>query len=298
MTSSCDSAPTITVPALRPPADGQPLIAFTIDVEDWYQSCVDFDAPITSRVVRNTERVLEVLDEHCIKATFFVQGRVAETFPALVRRIIAEGHEVQSHGFSHRPLHRMSRWDLRNELDRARKTVEDAAGAQVTAFRAQDFSVLAGNLWAVDILAAVGFEVDSSIFPMKAGRYGIAGWEVAPHYVETPHHGRILEVPVAIWTMGRWRVPVAGGGYWRLIPASVLVRALRGIVATPRPAIVYCHPYEFNSAELDDYRGTVGSTLRVSQGFGRRSFARRVKTLFEQLPFGRFDQVLKGWGLM
>jgi len=292
-----DPPPAITVPDLRRPAGGEPTSAFTIDVEDWYQSCVDFDAPITSRVVRNTERILEVLDEHGVKGTFFVQGRVAETFPGLVRRIDAEGHEVQSHGYSHRPLHRMTRVELRDELKLARTTVEDASGTRVTAFRAQDFSVFADNLWAVDLLASAGFETDSSIFPMRMPRYGIAGWELAPHYLETRDGGRLLEVPVAIWAKGRWRVPVAGGGYWRVLPAPLLLSALRGIVAAPRPVVVYCHPYEFNARELDDYRGIVRSRVLVSQRLGRRSSVPRVATLFDGLRFGRFDEVLNAWGL-
>jgi len=159
---------------LRPPPGGEhPRHAFTVDVEDWYQSCVDYDAPITERVVRNVERILEILDEYSVKGTFFVQGRVAETFPALVSSLVAEGHEVQAHGYSHRPLFAMSRAELREELERAKQTVEDAGGTTVTAFRAQDFSILERNLWALETLAQVGYKIDSSIFPMRSRHYGI-----------------------------------------------------------------------------------------------------------------------------
>src|SRR5215203_1563980 len=102
------------------------LSAFTVDVEDWYQSCVDLDAPITERVVRNVDRILEVLDAAGVKGTFFVQGRVAETFPAMVATLASEGHEIQSHGHSHRALYTMNRNELRQELEFARKSVEDA----------------------------------------------------------------------------------------------------------------------------------------------------------------------------
>ena len=281
---------------LAHPANGGPVAAFTVDVEDWYQSCIDFDAPITSLVVANVDRILDVLDERETKGTFFVQGRVAETFPGLVARLVAEGHEVQSHGYSHRPLFAMNHKELRDELERARKTVEDAAGTAVTAFRAQDFSIREDNLWALDVLADVGFEVDSSIFPMRAQRYGISGWEVAPHSLAVAGGGRILEVPVAVLAGRRWRLPVAGGGYFRLLPAPLLTRALAAIVRAGRPPIVYCHPYEFNARELEAYRGRLPTKLLVSQTAGRRSFAGRVRTLLDALPFGRFDDVLRGWG--
>lgn len=282
-------------PLTRPAATA--LSAFTVDVEDWYQSCVDFDAPITERVVRNVDTMLQLLDECRVKGTFFVQGRVAETFPTLPARLVAEGHEVQSHGYSHRPLFEMTRAQLRDELERARATVEDASGTPVTSFRAQDFSVVRDNLWAVDVLAEVGFEVDSSIFPMRAGRYGIGGWPVAPHFLAAENGARILEVPVAIWARGSLRFPVAGGGYFRVLPRTVLERGLRSIVAAGRPAILYCHPYEFNAHELADYRGQVPRRLRLSQNLGRQSFPGRIRKLLGALPFGRFDHVLAAWGL-
>lgn len=283
--------------ALQRPDDGGPLAAFTVDVEDWYQSCVDFDAPISERVVRNVERVLAVLDESDTKGTFFVQGLVAERFPNLIETLVAEGHEVQSHGYSHRPLFEMDRQELREEFERARKTVEDASGQAVTAFRAQDFSIRADNLWALEVLVDAGFRIDSSIFPLRTRRYGIPGWEVAPHYLTLATGARLLEVPVAIWARERMRLPVAGGGYFRVLPRPVLERALRTIVAENRPAVVYCHPYEFNARELDEYREQIARQLRWSQSFGRGRFVERVRSLLKSMPFGRFDETLAAWGL-
>lgn len=297
MTSSSPETPREpTLAPLTRPA-GRGLSAFTVDVEDWYQSCIDFDAPITERVVKNVDTILELLDECGVKGTFFVQGLVAETFPKLPALLVSEGHEVQSHGYSHRPLFEMTRTQLRHELERARATVEDASGTRVTAFRAQDFSVVRENLWAVDVMAEVGFEVDSSIFPMRAGRYGIAGWPVAPHFLHTDNGGRILEVPVAVLGQGRWRFPVAGGGYFRVLPRAFLERGLRSIVDSGRPAVVYCHPYEFSTQELSDYRGRVSRRIRLSQNLGRASFPGRLRKLLGALRFGRFDDVLAAWGL-
>jgi polysaccharide deacetylase family protein (PEP-CTERM system associated) len=282
---------------LTPPTDSAlPRNAFTVDVEDWYQSCFDYDAPISERVVRNIDRILTVLDECGVKGSFFVQGKVAEAFPTLVSSLVAEDHEVQSHGYSHKPLFSMSRAELRDELERAKKTVEDASGTAVKAFRAQDFSIMASNLWSLETLADVGFEVDSSIFPMRARRYGIVDWPVEPHHVVLGGGARILEVPVAIWSLGRIRVPVAGGGYLRVLPRQLIEAGLRSIAEAGRPAIIYCHPYEFNSDELAEYPG-VPRRLRFSQGIRRRSYTKRVRSLLSSPGFGRFTDVLEAWGL-
>jgi polysaccharide deacetylase family protein (PEP-CTERM system associated) len=290
-----DFRPRLTKVPLSRPSATQPLAAFTVDVEDWYQSCFDYDAPISERVLRNTDRVLSILDECGVKGTFFVQGRVAETFPKLLESLVAEGHEVQCHGYSHRPLFSLDRRGLRNELERSRKTVEDACGMAVDAFRAQDFSVLRQNLWALDVIAEVGFTVDSSIFPMRTRRYGISGWELSPHYLTLSNGTALLEVPVAVWEFKRMRLPLAGGGYFRFLPQPLLEHGLRAIVASGRPVVVYCHPYEFNPQELAEFRTEVSFRRRFSQGYGRRSSTQRVKGLLETLPFGRLDQVLAAW---
>jgi len=273
------------------------LCAFTVDVEDWYQSCIDYDAPITERVVNNTERILAILDRHNIKATFFVQGRVAETFPHLLQHLVAEGHEIQSHGYSHRPVNKMDRKELRLELDLARKTVEDACGVRVTAFRAPDFTVNRENIWALEVLVETGFKVDSSIFPIKTRRYGISGYPTVPHWIQLPNGTGIMEVPVAIWSSGKIRIPVAGGGYIRLIPGILLERFFSSMM-TRQPVIVYCHPYEFNVHELEEYyRMNVSKIFLFTQGIGRSFQGRKINNLLQRLPFGRFDQVLEKWRL-
>ena len=276
----------------------RPVCAFTIDVEDWYQSSIDFDAPITERVVRNVDRVLGLLDDCRVKATFFVQGRVAETFPQMLQCLVKEGHEIQSHGYSHRPLLQMNRKELRMELDRARKTVEDACGVHVSAFRAPDFSIHLENIWALEVLQEAGFRIDSSIFPIRTRRYGISGWEVAPHLIRFQSGAEILEVPVSIWVMRGIRLSIAGGGYFRLLPLSLLKSGLHSILDSQRPAVVYCHPYEFNDSELNSYRSEVSPFFRFSQGVGRTRFVELVRNLLHAFPFGRFDHVLEEWGIV
>lgn len=282
------------VTLVRPAGDG-PCHAFTVDVEDWYQSCLDYDAPISERVLRNMERVLRVLDDARVKATFFVQGRVAETFPSLVAELVDAGHEVQAHGYSHRPLHAMSPPALRDELERAKAAVEDAAGTPVTAFRAQDFSVLERNLWALETMAEVGYEIDSSIFPMRSRHYGIAGWPLEPHRLVLGSGTSLLEIPVAVDVVGRMRVPVAGGGYLRLLPQRLVEAGLRSVAAS-RPVVVYCHPYEFNPDELAEYPNAPRA-FRFAQGLGRGRFAERAAALLRALPFGRLADTVDRWRL-
>ena len=188
-------------------AAGAPRHAFTVDVEDWYQSCLDYDAPITDRVVAqrrpDPRRPRRVRRERRRSSS---RDGSRRRFPNLVASLVAQGHEVQSHGYSHRPLYSMDRAELRDELERAKKTVEDAAGTAVTAFRAQDFSILSRNLWALETLADVGFEVDSSIFPMRSRHYGIANWRARAALPRRPRRRAHPRGP------GRDLVVLAGSG--------------------------------------------------------------------------------------
>jgi polysaccharide deacetylase family protein (PEP-CTERM system associated) len=284
--------------AARQPKSPAPLCAFTVDVEDWYQSSVDYDAPISERVLRNCDRLLALLDQCGVKATFFVQGLVAEAFPGLVRTFLEQGHEVQSHGYSHRPLFAMSRLELQRELEFARKTVEDAVGVEVTMFRAQDFSIVRANIWALELVAAAGFKVDSSVFPIRTKRYGISGWPAGPARGRLQSGAVLLEVPVAVLQCGGAWLPVAGGGYFRLLPQAFLAWALASITASGRPAIVYCHPYEIAPEEIDEFKGQASPLFLLSQRLGREHFAARIKHLFNSLSFGRMDSVLSNWSIV
>ena len=282
--------PRTTVPALA-----GPLAAFTVDVEDWYQSSFDFDAPISPRVVENVRRLVEILDERGLKGTFFVQGLVARRFPAVIRGLAEAGHEVQSHGHTHRPLYAMDRDALRTELRAAKQSVEDAIGAPITSFRAADFSIVRENLWALEILAEEGFRVDSSVFPIRTRRYGVDGWNAAPQRLEFASRS-LLEVPVLVWETGPFRLPAGGGGYFRLLPLPLLVAALRSSISRGRPPVLYFHPYEFNEAELDAFRERVPWKTRLHQGLGRKALARRVCGVLDRVSFGRLDAVLATWG--
>lgn len=271
------------------------LCAFTVDVEDWYQSCIDFDAPITELVKRNTHKILELLDETRVRGTFFVQGMVAERFPELVREIAAEGHDVQSHGYSHRPLTSMNESEFRTEMELARRTVEDACGRLVNAFRAPDFTISQRNLWMLEVLAEMGFRVDSSIFPHKTRRYGISGWSRKPQRVFFENGTNLLEVPVAVWSKWGCNMPVAGGGYFRLFPHKLIESMFARVLRDGVPIVVYCHPYEFNAGEVYIHKSNVSLAYKLHQNIGRRSIPEKLRALFNRYAFGGLDDLLQAW---
>ena len=152
----------------------------SIDVEDWPQSSWDRDLPITQRAADNTRRLLELLDRAGVRATMFVLGKLAERFPELVREIHAAGHEVGSHGYGHVEIFKQARGEFAADLKRSKEFLEQTIGERVRGFRAPDFSIVRGSLWALEELAEQGFEYDSSIFPVKRSRYGIPDWPLSP----------------------------------------------------------------------------------------------------------------------
>lgn len=245
-----------------------PLV-ITLDVEDWPQSTWDRSLPITQRSSDNTERVLDLLAAHRKSATLFVLGKFAERFPALVRRMHADGHEVASHGYGHVEIFKQSRDEFHEDVSRAKKIVEDITGAQVTGYRAPDFSVVKSTLWALDVLAEAGFQYDSSIYPIAHSRYGIASWPSEPSTVVLPSGRSIVELPIATISLFGRRWPVGGGGYHRLLPWPLIAWAIRRRTAAGGPFVAYCHPYEFDPGEFAALEIRLPLSVRLHQGLGR-----------------------------
>ncbi len=271
------------------------LHAFSIDVEDWYQSSYDFNAPISEVCIYNTRYVLDFLSLFNIKGTFFIQGMVARLYPFLVKEIHEKGHEVQSHGFSHRPINKMRPAEFKRELTETNKYIEDITGKPVTGFRAPDFSIDRDSFWAFDVMYQCGIRYDSSIFPLKTKRYGINGFEAGYSLIKTPS-GTIEELPVSVlelsWPKGR-KIPVGGGGYFRLLPSWFLKYCLRKLEEQKLSFVIYCHPYEFNPNEWEQILRHVSGYRRLHQGVGRKGFQRKVTQLFESGNFGTMSEVLK-----
>lgn len=233
------------------------LAAFSFDIEDWYHSQLipaDGRGPGTSvSVVRaGTERILEQLARHGVRSTFFVLGEVIRDHPDLVRRMIAEGHEIGCHGMHHRPLWASGREEFRDELRQFRAIVREHLGdVPVTGFRAPTFSIDRRTAWALEVLAEEGFDYDSSIFPAKVRMYGVPDAPVGiyrPARADLARHdpqGRLVEFPVAIARWGPFRLPVGGGFYLRALPFGVFRWSLDHILRT-RPFSLYLHPREAN----------------------------------------------------
>ena len=230
--------------------------ALTFDVEEYFHAeafsaVVRAEAwdDLETRVVEYTDRILDLIDRAGVRATFFVLGWVAERHPRLVREIAALGHEVACHGHAHRMIHRQRRGEFAADVHRAKGVLENITGQPVHGYRAPTFSITRETLWGLEVLAEAGFRYDSSIFPIMHDRYGIPDAPRFPHR-RLAGEGQIVEFPPStVELLGR-RVPVAGGGYFRLLPYGVTAWAIRRINEREgQPAMVYLHPWEIDAGQ-------------------------------------------------
>lgn len=227
--------------------------AITIDVEDYYMvsafadivKFADWDK-YESRVEGNTYRILELLAEYDVKATFFILGWVGERCAGLVRDIYSAGHEVACHGYNHRLIYDLTPDEFREDVRRAKGILEDTAGAPVIGYRATSYSIVKKTLWALDILIEEGFKYDSSIFPIHHDRYGIPEAERFQHIIDR-EKGSISEFPPTTYKILKYNAPVAGGGYLRLLPSWIMKSAFKRINSREmNPVVVYFHPWEID----------------------------------------------------
>lgn len=271
-------------------------VVVTVDVEDWPQSTWDRSLPISERSRRSTEELLALLDGANVHATFFVLGLFAERFPQTVRAIHAAGHEVASHGHGHVEIFRQSRQEFRADLIRSKGFLEDLLGLPIRGYRAPDFSVIPGTLWALAEIADLGFTYDSSIFPIRRSRYGVPGWWAEPLSLDLQRGASIVELPPAtVRVLGReW--PVAGGGYFRLLPGAI-VRGIARRTAREHPFVLYCHPYELDPMELSELPFDVPLSVRLHQGLGRGRFRKRLERFIREFRGGSVCELIDepGW---
>ena len=271
--------------------------ALTIDVEDYYQvynffpivSYSDWDS-YESRVVANTERVLRICREHDTKATFFVLGWVAERHPDLVRRIHEEGHEIGSHGYNHKPIFDMTPEEFRADLQEAERAIQAAVDIHIRGYRAPVFSITKRTWWAVDILCDMGFEYDSSIFPVVHDRYGIPDAPRFAHEIEASDGRKLREFPLSTARVSGRNMPIAGGGYIRLLPFWFIKWGIRRVNEKEgQPVIVYLHPWE---VDPDQPRLPTGRLTGIRHYRNIDKMESRLRWLLSHRRFGRLCDLL------
>lgn len=267
--------------------------ALTIDVEDYFQ--VSALAPYIARgeweehdcrVERNVDRILQMLDDHGARATFFTLGWIAERYPQVVRRIVENGHELASHGYGHHRATEQHEDAFLADIRLAKVILEDIAAVEVKGYRAPNFSIGADNPWAFDCIERAGYRYSSSIYPIRHDHYGMPD---APRFTHQVRDG-LLEVPVTTMRMFDRNWPAGGGGYFRLMPYAMSRWLLRRVNRVDgQPAIFFFHPWE-----IDDEQPRIpgiAAKARFRHYLNLERTERRLRQLLVDFAWGRVDEV-------
>jgi len=270
-----------------------PMNALSVDVEDYFQ--VSALAPVIDRasweqrecrVVRNVERLLDLFAHRGAHATFFTLGWVAERYPALVKRIVADGHELASHGYAHLRASEQSRAEFEQDVRRAKAVLEDLGGRRVQGYRAPSFSIGESNPWAFDVLLDAGYRYSSSVYPVRHDHYGSPD---SPRFAYDVRPG-LREIPLTTTRMLGRNLPAGGGGYFRLAPYRLSRWAIRRVNTIDRqPAIFYMHPWEIDP----DQPRIAGTDLktRFRHYVNLDKTEARLDRLLRDFCWGRVDEV-------
>lgn len=273
-----------------------PIInAMTVDVEDYFQvsafeTTIDraqWDA-IPCRIESNMDRILKLFSESGIKATFFTLGWIAERYPELVKRIVSEGHELASHGYSHTRVTQQTPEEFRDDIQRAKKLLEDTSGVEVKGYRAPSYSIGAENLWALDELHEAGHHYSSSIYPVKHDLYGMP--EASRFSFYPRGEQGILEIPITTIRFGNKNLPCGGGGFFRLYPYVVSRWALKQVNQKEnQPGMFYFHPWEIDADQPRQTGINLKTRFRHYLNLGRME--KRLNALLQDFNWGRMDQI-------
>lgn len=273
--------------------------AMTVDVEDYFHvsafesvvSPKDWDV-YESRVCRNTDRLLEIFDHAQVRATFFVLGWVAERFPDLVKRIASADHEIASHGYAHRLIYDQTPDEFRSDLRRSRGALTAVHRGPINGYRAPSFSVTPRSLWALDIILEEGFTYDASVFPIRHDRYGLPSAPRHFHSIENTT-GTLWECPGSTVQVAGTNLPVAGGGYFRLLPYKWTRWGISHLnESEQRPAIFYLHPWEIDP---DQPRLPASRLSRFRHYTNLHKAESRLRRLLSEFTFAPLGEVLREW---
>lgn len=271
--------------------------ALTIDVEDYFQ--VSAFAPYIDRadwdkrecrVERNVARILALLERHGVKATFFTLGWIAERYPAIVREIVAGGHELASHGYGHERANRLTPEAFFEDIARAKQILEALSGNEVKGYRAPSFSIDASNRdWAFDALARAGYRYSSSVYPVRHDHYGMPEAPRFPHAA----HAAVMEVPPTTVRAFNRNWPASGGGYFRLLPYAVSRRLIAHVNRHDgEPAVFYFHPWEID-ADQPRIPG-INIKTRFRHYINIPRMEQRLGRLLADFRWGRMDEIFLG----
>jgi polysaccharide deacetylase family protein (PEP-CTERM system associated) len=279
------------------------LNALTIDVEEYFHAenlraayPRDEWDDLESRLDEPLDRLRELLRSRGVRATFFVLGWVAERHPGSVAALVRDGHEIASHGYGHELLTELDPERLREDLRRANRVLELCTRARPSGYRAPCFTITPATRWALPVLIEEGFAYDSSVFPIRHDRYGDPTARTDPHRIELGDGRSIAEAPPAtVRLLGR-NLPIAGGGYLRLLPWRACAAGIESLNARDVPAVVYLHPWELDSGQ-PPHRGAP-LLKRVRHSIGTAGSFRKLERLLERFSFGTLETVLERRGLL
>lgn len=269
--------------------------ALSVDVEDWFQvgafeNTIDRSdwEGLNRRVEANTDACLAMFAKADIKATFFTLGWVAHRHPALIRRIVEQGHELASHGWDHARVFTLTPDQFRDDLAKTRACLEDAGGTAVTGYRAPSFSIDKRTPWAHPILAEAGYTYSSSVAPVVHDHYG---WPEAPRFAFAPVAGSdFLELPVTTAKLGGRTLAAGGGGFFRLLPYQFSRWAVRQVNAEAQSAIIYFHPWEIDPSQPRVANAPLRSKLRHYTNLS--VMAPKLERLIGDFAWGRVDEIV------
>jgi len=261
--------------------------AISVDVEDYFQTEAMSTVAPRSRwdsfpphVEANTFFLFELFARYDVHATFFFMGWVAERFPQLVRKAQELGHEIGCHSYWHHPVFRMSAEEFREDTCRARNVIQDAAGAPVRGYRAPNFSINQSVPWAYPILEELGFQYDSSVYPVRHALYGNHCAQRGPYLAGA----NLMEFPVATWRVFKQNLPVGGGAYLRILPYALMKNGIRSINKSENaPAVLYLHPWEIDDSQP---RLKASWKSRLRQYSGLTAMKRKLERLLQDFALG------------
>ncbi len=269
--------------------------AMTIDVEDYFQvsafaSHIPRDSwpGLPCRVEANIDRILALLDAAGINATFFTLGWIAERYPAMVRRIVEQGHELASHGYAHQRASDQGTAEFSDDVGRSKALLEDIGGQPVLGYRAPSFSIGGGNLWALDVLKQAGYRYSSSIYPVRHDHYGMPD---APRFAFYPNgEDGLLELPITTVRLMQRNLPAGGGGYFRFFPYAMSRWLMQRVNdSDQQSAIFYFHPWEVDPDQPRQENISLKTRFRHYVNLGRMET--RLKALTRDFQWGRMDHI-------